>query len=149
MVKGHGSKTAVNGARPRRRAHPANSDFAHKNKGMGLFESVQVSMDAVEDKAGSLDQTDVTVTVKEKNWYLLQSGATTAGTQGNLDASEFSNLRYVRHICIRGRTETKVRCDIFARVGSETATPPPGGGEGVVFRVAMWRCPLARFEICH
>ncbi|CAM9354513.1 unnamed protein product [Ectocarpus fasciculatus] len=60
---------------------------------MGLFESVQVSMDAVDD--GSLDQTDVTVTVKEKNWYLLQSGATTTGTaQGNLDASEFSNLRY-------------------------------------------------------
>lgn len=60
---------------------------------MGLFESVQVSMDAVEDKEGPLDQTDVTVTVKEKNWYLLQSGATTTGTQGNLDASEFSNLR--------------------------------------------------------
>lgn len=63
---------------------------------MGLFESVQVSMDAVDD--GSLDQTDVTVTVKEKNWYLLQSGATTTGTaHGNLDASEFSNLRSLSH----------------------------------------------------
>lgn len=60
---------------------------------MGLFESVQVSMDAVEDEDGSLDQTDVTVTVKEKNWYLLQSGATTTGAHGNLDASEFGNLR--------------------------------------------------------
>ncbi|CAB1106882.1 unnamed protein product [Ectocarpus sp. CCAP 1310/34] len=66
---------------------------AQRLDGMGLFESVQVSMDAVDD--GSLDQTDVTVTVKEKNWYLLQSGATTTGTaKGNLDASEFSNLRY-------------------------------------------------------
>eukprot|EP00752_Nemacystus_decipiens_P010481 g9338.t1 len=67
---------------------------AHKLEGTGLFESIQVSMDAVEDKGGSLDQTDVTITVKEKNWYLLQSGATTAGTKGNLDASELSNLRY-------------------------------------------------------
>lgn len=58
---------------------------------MGLFESVQVSMDAAED--GSLEETDVTITVKEKNWYLLQSGATTSGNHGNLDASEFSNLR--------------------------------------------------------
>lgn len=58
---------------------------------MGLFESVQVSMDEAED--GTPEETDVTVTVKEKNWYLLQTGATTAGTTGNLDASKFSNLR--------------------------------------------------------
>lgn len=59
--------------------------------GLGLFDTVQVSMDAAED--GSLDQTDVTVTVKEKNWYMLRTGATTAGKQPSLDASEFSNLR--------------------------------------------------------
>lgn len=72
---------------------PAPNSNERLNKGLGLFESVQVSMDAVEDKDGSLDQTDVTVKLKEKNWYLLQSGATTSGRQGNLDASEFSNLR--------------------------------------------------------
>ncbi|CAN0540037.1 unnamed protein product [Laminaria digitata] len=44
---------------------------------------------------GSSDLTDVTVSVKEKNWYLLQTGATTTGTQPSLDASEFSNLRWV------------------------------------------------------
>lgn len=50
-------------------------------------------MDASED--GSLDQTDVTVTVKEKNWYSLQAGSTTSGTKPSLDASELSNLRWV------------------------------------------------------
>ena len=50
-------------------------------------------MDATDD--GSLDQTDVTITVKEKNWYKLKSGATTAGKQSSFDASEFSNLRCV------------------------------------------------------
>ncbi|CAM9986418.1 unnamed protein product, partial [Scytosiphon promiscuus] len=65
---------------------------AHRLDGLGLFESVQVSMDEAED--GSSEETDVTVTIKEKNWYLVQTGATTAGTSGNLDASKFSNLRY-------------------------------------------------------
>ncbi|CAM9170343.1 unnamed protein product [Ascophyllum nodosum] len=65
---------------------------AHKLESLGLFDSVSVSMDATDD--GSLDQTDVTITVKEKNWYKLKSGATTAGKQSSFDASEFSNLRY-------------------------------------------------------
>lgn len=60
--------------------------------GLGLFDSVQVMMDAAGD--GSSDQTDVTVTVKEKNWYMLQSGATASGRKASMDASEFSNLRY-------------------------------------------------------
>lgn len=80
-------------------APPVSPPPQYLYKGMGLFESVQVSMDAVDD--GSLDQTDVTVTVKEKNWYLLQSGATTTGTaKGNLDASEFSNLRSYPTTCV-------------------------------------------------
>lgn len=61
-------------------------------KDLGLFDFVKVSMDVAED--GSLDETDVTITVKEKNWYKLETGATTGGKQQSaLDASEFSNLR--------------------------------------------------------
>ena len=52
-------------------------------------------MDEATGEGSSPNETDVTVQVKEKNWYYLQTGATTTGTQPSLDASEFSSLRWV------------------------------------------------------
>lgn len=48
---------------------------------MGLFDSVSVVMDAVDDSA---EETDVVVTLKEKNWYALRIGSTTSVGAGDL-----------------------------------------------------------------
>lgn len=47
---------------------------------MGLFDSVSVVMDAVDDSA---EETDVVVTLKEKNWYALRIGSTTSVGAGD------------------------------------------------------------------
>lgn len=47
---------------------------------MGLFESISMVMDVVEDSA---EETDVVVTLKEKNWYSLRVGTTTTTERGD------------------------------------------------------------------
>lgn len=48
--------------------------------GLGIFDAVKLDMNAVE---GSSDETDVTVRLKEKNWYKLS-----AGTRVSTDRSD-------------------------------------------------------------
>lgn len=48
---------------------------------MGLFESINMVMDGVDDSA---EEMDVVITLKEKNWYALRIGSTTSMDAGDV-----------------------------------------------------------------
>jgi outer membrane protein insertion porin family len=48
-------------------------------KTLNIFESIQVELD--EAKGGRKDETDITITVKERSWRNLHMGATTDGNE--------------------------------------------------------------------
>ena len=51
---------------------------------MGIFDSIQIMMDKVE---GSTTETDLTITVKEKNWWKVHVGAHTDGYEGTAEST--------------------------------------------------------------
>ncbi|CAI5711991.1 unnamed protein product [Hyaloperonospora brassicae] len=80
-------------------------------KALDIFESISIDLDKA--SSGERDETDVTITVKEKNWRSLHIGAT---TDGNDEAGE-SSLTLANAF---GEAEKFTLSASYARSGSNT-----------------------------
>ncbi|KAK1948267.1 SAM50-like protein SPAC17C9.06 [Phytophthora citrophthora] len=80
-------------------------------KALDIFESINIELDRA--TSGKLDETDVTITVKEKGWRSLHVGATTDGS----DEAGESSLTLLNAI---GEAEKISLSATYARSGSNT-----------------------------